>query len=282
MASNKDRAHIRKLREEANALREQEEAKRRRTRMMTQLGIVIGAILVVAGIVFFAVMAPTWFGKQNVPEASGTVAVPNSAGEQVEVPISISEAGVVVGDPAAPSTVDYYLDFSCGHCKNYHDVLGHEYQTLVGDGAAKINYHFIQFVNPYGLRAASAMASAVVNDPSSFYRVVDDFFAIDPQVQTAWSEGDYAGELTKLGIGEQAVIDEVRDGHYHWWVRNSTRVARDSGINATPSVVINDELKEALPASREELRAAVGDTTAPAPEAPAPTESAPAAPTATE
>jgi len=280
MASKKDREHIRNLREEANALRKAEEAKRRRTRMLTQIGVVAGALLVVAAIVVVVVMAPRWFGKQNVPEASGVVSVPNSEGAQVEVPITIDESGVLVGAEDAPVTIDYYLDFSCGHCKNYHDAFGHEYKTLIGDGEAKVHFHFIRFVNEFGLRAGSAMASTVTHDPSAFFTVMDGIFAVDPSVQVNWNESDYATEMAKLGLATPDVDEEIRDGHYHWWMRNSTQAARDAGVPGTPSVMVDGELLPTLPVDRETLRGLVsgeiapGDlaTVAPEPGAPAPTE----------
>lgn len=265
MASNKDREHIRRLREEANALRKQEEAKRRRSRMLTQIGVVVGAILLVAGIVLVAVMAPVWFGKQNRPEASGTVSVPNSEGQQVEVPITINADGVTVGKPDAPSTVDYYLDFSCAHCKQYHDAFGHEYKTAVGDGETRITFHFVRIVNEYGLRAGSAMASAVAHDPSSFYTVMDGLFAIDPQLQVGWNEADYATALTQLGISDENVLAEVRDGHYHWWIGNSTQKMRDAGVRGTPSIAVNGQLQEQLPTDRTTLRALLAGETPQAP-----------------
>ena len=63
MAKN-DRDQIRRLREEANALRQQAEAKKRRQRMLAQVGTIVGALVVVAIIVGFAIMAPQWFGNR--------------------------------------------------------------------------------------------------------------------------------------------------------------------------------------------------------------------------
>lgn len=246
MAKN-DRDQIRRLREEANALRQQAEAKKRRQRMIAQVGTIVGALVVVAIIVGFAIMAPQWFGNRHVPEASGNVKVTNTAGKDVEVPIALNNDGVTVGKQEAPDTIEYYLDFSCPHCREYHKAMDSTYQQLIGDGKIKVRYHFIRFVDDYGMRAASAMTAATEAEPAKFYQFVDDLFEVAPQTQVAWGEADYATHLQGLGVTNSGVIEAIQEGNYNWWILDRTRDARSSGVRGTPSIGLNGELLQNLP-----------------------------------
>lgn len=246
MAKN-DREQIRRLREEANALRQQAEAKKRRQRMFAQVGTIVGALVVVAIIVGFAIMAPQWFGNRNVPDASGNVKVTNTAGKDVEVPITINNDGVTVGNDEAPDTIEYYLDFSCPHCREYHKAMDPTYQQLIGDGKIKVQYHFIRFVDDYGMRAGAAMIAAVEAEPGKFYKLVDDLFEVEPQTQVAWAEADYATHLQGLGVTNSGVLEAIQDGDYNWWILDRTRNARSNGVKGTPSIGLNGELLQNLP-----------------------------------
>lgn len=246
MAKN-DREQIRRLREEANALRQQAEAKKRRQRMLAQVGTIVGALVVVAIIVGFAIMAPQWFGNRHVPEASGSVKVANSAGEDVEVPLTVNNDGVTVGNDDAPDTIDYYLDFSCPHCREYHKAMDPTYQQLIGDGKLKVRYHFIRFVDDYGMRAAATMITATEAEPAKFYQLVDDLFEVAPQTQVAWSEADYATHLQGLGVTNSTVLEAIQDGKYNWWILDRTRNARSNGVKGTPSIGLNGKLLQNLP-----------------------------------
>lgn len=246
MAKN-DREQIRRLREEANALREQAEAKKRRQRMVAQIGTVIAALAIIGIIVFVTVMAPQWFGNRNTPEATGTVSVASAEGEPSEVPIEINGDGITVGKAEAPDTIDYYVDFSCPHCRDYHLAMDSTYQGLIAEGKIKVNYHFIRYVDDYGMRAGGAMAAAVKADPASFYSIVDSLFEVDAQTQVGWSEADYAAHLQSLGITNPEVIEAVNGGDYNWWIMDRSNAARSAGVKGTPSVALNGTVLQNLP-----------------------------------
>ncbi|KAB1641148.1 thioredoxin domain-containing protein [Gulosibacter chungangensis] len=283
--ASKDREHIRKLREEANALRLKEEARKRRNRMFTQIGIVVGAIVVIGAIVLLVVMGPKWFGNQQVPESSGTVAITNSEGQEVEVPIAASNDGIVVGLEDAPVTVDYYFDFSCPHCQDYHEVLGGDIEQVIADGSAKVNFHMIRFVSEYGLVAGAATAAVVEYQPELFFTVMDGLFAIPAETQATMSYGDYATQVAALGVTSQEALQAIENGDFSWWMSDRTNQARTDGVQGTPSLFIDGEYQETLPTSGDELRAVIAAASgeaAPAPAETEPAETEPAESAATE
>ena len=255
--ASKDREHIRKLREEANALRIKEESRKRRTRMLTQIGIVVGAIVVIGAIVLLVVMGPKWFGNHNVPESSGTVAVTNAAGEEVEVPIAVSEEGILVGAEDAPVTVDYYFDFSCPHCQQYHAAVGGDIEQIIADGDAKVNFHMIRFLSQYGLYAGAATTSVIEYQPELFFDVVDGIFQIPAETQTTMSADAYAPLVQGMGVTSNEALEAIKNGDFVSWVDDRTNQARTDGVTGTPSLFVNGEYQESLPTSGDELRAVI-------------------------
>lgn len=255
--ASKDREHIRRLREEANAIRVKEESRRRRSRMFAQLGIVVGAIVVIGAIVLLVVMGPKWFGNQNTPESAGMTAVTNSAGEEVEAPISVSNDGIVVGNDDAPVTIDYYFDYSCPHCQQYHMAIGGDIESAIADGDAKVNFHMIRFVSEYGLVAGAATAAVVEYQPELFLTVMDGIFAIPAEQQSTMSYGDYAVALESMGVTSPEALEAAEKGDYAWWVSDRTSQARADGVEGTPALYVNGEYQESLPTSGDELRAII-------------------------
>ncbi|RRJ88334.1 DsbA family protein [Gulosibacter macacae] len=282
--ATKDRDQIRKLREEANALRKQEEAKKRRARMLTQIGVIAAAVLVIAAVVVVAVMAPTWFGNRNVPASQGTVAVATSTGGTAEVPIAVSEEGVLIGDPNAAVKIDYYLDFSCSYCKDYHDAMGHEYETLVGDGEAAVNFHFIRYVNDFGTRAGASLIAAIQHQPELFFTIMDGIYATPAQDQVNWNFNNYTTLLSSLGVTNSDAISSITNGDYAWYISDSTQKARSAGVPGTPSLYFNGERNDSLPTDGASLRTLVAELSGAPAETPAETPAAetPAAETPAE
>lgn len=255
--ATKDRDRIRRLREEANQLRKQEEARKRRSRLMTQIGIVVGALVVVGLIATLVIMGPRWFGNQVTPEASGEVSVTTTEGEEKKVPISVGENGVTVGQPDAPNTIDYYFDFSCPHCLDYHKVMDPLYKDVIASGEAKVNYHSIRYVAEYGQYAASALYSAISTDPSKYYQLVDTLFDIPAQTQMQFQRESYVEVVKGEGFTDEAVAESVKKGEYSWFVSDATEKARVSGVKGTPAVSVNGKLYETLPYDKKTLEQAL-------------------------
>lgn len=252
MAKN-DREHIRRRREEENRLRLEREAAARRARMLKGLGLVLGAIVVIGGIVALAVFGPTWFGtKAPEFETSGTVSVTQSDGTEVEVPITSADGGaaIQVGQADAPVTIDYWYDFSCPHCVQYHQATAQTLHDLAASGQAKINFRGVNIVAPYGLEAGAALLSAVKAQPEQFFAVYDGLFTIDAATQQSWGPAEYADVMGQFGVTDEAALAEIRAGTMKPAVAAySTKATGKDGISGTPSLAVNGQLLETLPDS---------------------------------
>ncbi|PPG26743.1 hypothetical protein C5E10_15880 [Pseudoclavibacter sp. RFBG4] len=241
--AGKDRERVQKFREEANAIRRAEESRSRRNRWLAQLGIISGSVVVLAAIVLLAVFGSTWFGSRTVLEARGYVEVPSADGSSVEQPISASASGIAVGRSDAAMKIDYYFDFSCPHCVDYHAATGQAYNDLVASGTAQITYHPMNIIAPYGAQAGAALAAAVSADPASFYEVRDGLYGIPGQTQSAWGPEDYATALTQMGIADDAALEATAKGEYVDWVAGNTSLSREAGVTSTPTIAIDGQLQ---------------------------------------
>ena len=246
--ADKNREHIQKLREEANAIRKQEEARAKRGRVLTQVGIIVGAVVVLGAIVLLAVFGSTWFGKKIEITADGTVAVGRLDGSTVEQPIEVVDnSAIVVGAADAPVKIDYYFDDSCPHCVDYHEQTGAVYNDLVASGGAQVTYHAINIVAPYGAEAAAAIAATVANEPGAFFEVHDGLFGIPAETQTGWGPADYASALGQLGVTNQQALADTTNGEFSSWAASNTTAARAAGVNGTPTIFIDGEIQQTPP-----------------------------------
>lgn len=251
--AQKDREHIRRLREEANAIRLRQEAERRRSRTMKAIAIIAGSAVVIAGIVWLAVFGPSVFGPK-APEftTDGTIQVTGSDGSAHEVPIRAADAGssIVVGDPEAPVTIDYWFDFSCPHCIDYHHATAQTFHDLVASGQAQVKYHPIHIVAPFGRQAGAALLSATKHQPETFFAVYDGLYLIPATDQRSWGPADYADIMGEFGVTDQAALDEIRAGTYLPTVdAHTTQAMTKDGVKGTPTVAVNGQIQDGLPDS---------------------------------
>lgn len=251
MAKTTDREHIRIRREEEKRLRLEREAAERRGRQLKALGIVLGALVVIGGIVALAIFGPTWFGPKAAQfTANGTVPVTTSEGDEVEVPITSQDGGaaIQVGQPDAPVTIDYWYDFSCPHCIDYHLATSQTIHDLAASGQAKINFRPIHIVAPYGQEAGAALLSVVQHQPESFFAVYDGLFLIPAQEQQTWGPAEYADAMGQFGVTDETILAEIRAGTMKPTVEQNTEKATGKdGIKGTPAVAVNGQIQSTLP-----------------------------------
>ncbi|MGO2112954.1 MAG: DsbA family protein [Pseudoclavibacter sp.] len=249
--AQKDREHIRRLREEANAIRKHEQAKRRRNRIFTQVGIIGGAIVAIAAIVVLIVFGPQWFNPRPDFEAAGTIEVMDADGEAVEQPISTTDRGVIIGATDAPVTMQYWYDYSCPHCIDYHTQTNGTYQDLIASGQVQVEYIPINYMAPYGAQAAAAVLATVQQQPELFFTLSDAIFAVDAQTQSAWGPGDYATLAPTSGVTDEQALADIQAGTYLRIINDSTSDARNDGVGGTPSVGVNGEIQETIPVGED-------------------------------
>lgn len=173
------------------------------------------------------------------------------------VPAGATAAGVTVGNPDAPATIDLYLDFQCPVCAQYEQQTGATIDELVASGQAKVVYHPVAYLNRFSSTRYSSRSSAAAGcaaDAGVLPRFAQLLFANQPP-----ESGDGLPEDQLIAIGTQAGAGTgfatcVQDDRYADWSRSVTDAASQAGVTGTPTVLVNGN---AIDHTADALRSAV-------------------------
>ncbi|KDP90999.1 MULTISPECIES: DsbA family protein [Clavibacter] len=233
-----DRDRTREIREKANAQRRIEEAKRKRRRLLTQLGVAGVVVILIAAIAGGAILLrdQASAGAQP-PTADATVAL--GSGDQAQV--TTGPDSVRVGAADAPVTLDVYEDYSCPHCQEYEAENGPLLDRLAGSGQVAVVYHPIQIVTNYGRVAGSAAACVLAHDPSAWPGVHSALFANHSAATDSWTGKDFSTWLEGRGVTDPDALSCTQKGAYVDWITANTDAAQQSGVTGTPTLRIGGE-----------------------------------------
>jgi protein-disulfide isomerase len=202
-------------------------------------------IAAVAVVVLFA--AVVGFGVYRAARSSDAAPAPPRA----------TVSGVVVGRDDAPVTVDVYLDFQCPACRAFEQQSGATLDELAASGAARVIYHPVAYLNRFSstrYSSRSSAASGCAAEAGVFTEYVRLLFAHQPP------EGGHGlPEEQLVELGEQAgagpgFTECVSSDRYAGWSAALTDEASRSGVNVTPTVMVDGREVERTAAA---LRAAV-------------------------
>jgi protein-disulfide isomerase len=202
--------------------------------------IVLTAIVVVFALVVGIVVIA---GRES---GGGTGASPSSVTESGAVRAAVADVELAEGTTNPKRVVTIYEDFQCPVCKNFESTFGDALDALRTSGAAAIDYHPIAILDrmsstDYSTRAANA--SACVAD-SSTETWLDFHSAAYTQQPAEGGQGLSDDQLSAIAVqagASESVGDCISGGRYTDWVASTTQSVLDSGVNATPTVLLNGE-----------------------------------------
>ena len=187
----------------------------------------------------------------------GTVVQPMNMpeGEESSLPTP-AEAGVKEN----AATVTVYVDFQCPACRAFEETNASTLNKLVEEGSIVLEYKPIAILdrfsngNEYSTRAANLAACVVDSQPDKAGALFEALFAQQPEEGT---NGRTDEELLKVasdaGVDtskaltsdpEQTVESCVTDQSFKKYIANTTQESLDSGVEATPWVLINGKKTE--------------------------------------
>jgi protein-disulfide isomerase len=194
-------------------------------------GAVAAVVLVIAVAVVIAVQ-------------SGRTATDASA----PVPAHSSDRGtaVVVGQSAAPVTIDLYEDLQCPNCQALEAQDGATLAQLVSAGTVQVHYHPMAFLDSsangqYSTRALNA-AAAVLNaaGPDAFQTFHDLLYAHQPpETGPGLTDAQLISYAKQAGATGAAVANQIDHRTYGEWVKKVTDQASKDGVTATPTVLVD-------------------------------------------
>ena len=233
-----DRDRTREIREKANAQRRLEEAKRKRRRLLTQLGVAGAVVILVAGI---------WGGASLLRQqaSAGSVAPTADATVQLasggEAHVATEPDAVSVGAADAPVTLDIYEDYSCPHCQEYEGATGPLLDRVAASGQVRVVYHPIRIVTNYGRAAGSTAACVLQHDPSAWPGVHSALFANHSAATDSWTGKDFSSWLGSQGVTDAEALTCTEKGAYAGWITANTDTAAAAGVTGTPTLMIGGQ-----------------------------------------
>ena len=171
-----------------------------------------------------------------------------AAGGPVVAPANIEPSGsFAVGQDDAPVTVEIYYDYMCPACGAFEAANTGELDRLVEEGTARIELRPISFLDEqsrgtrYSTRAANAFAPVVHGAPEQAWAFHGALYENQPKEGTTGLSDDEIAAIARDAGVPSDVVDRFADGTYESWTASVTQKAFDSGIQGTPTVVIDGQ-----------------------------------------
>ena len=227
--------------------RSQAEAARRRSRL-TQI-LVIGVVaLVVVGIIGAAVIISVVTQGRQTPSADTTVPV----GAGVRVPFAVDGSAIRIGPKDAKVQIELYASYGCQHCKEYDAATAPAFEQLIAEGDVAVSYRMIKIPteSAYATLGGNAGAAVAAHQPEQWLAFHTALFAQQSAETEAWQAPEMRAFATSRGIGTPEALAAIDEGRYSGWITENTKEAVQAGFRQTPTLVINGQTTEALPAAQ--------------------------------
>jgi len=217
-------------RDRGNAKRivEQQRLAERRRLVMIWTSAAVAAVLVVSGLVGWAVYSSQHNATTNASSATPAVAV---------------DGGTAFAIGTGPVTVDLYEDFMCPICHEFETATGPTVKELVADNKITVRYHPVAILDSrsngtnYSTRSAGAAAAAAQG--GKFLQFHDALYANQPEEN---SNGLTDAKLIEIGqdvgLSDDAFANAVKSRTYDSWATKATDTFSSRGYHGTPTVVV--------------------------------------------
>jgi protein-disulfide isomerase len=268
-------------REKARLIREAQQKKDKRNKMLIGWGIVaavVAILAVVALVVTTSIRQNTPIADQGPVPASanangGVTLLANTEVKKTEPatvdvttltkPETVPSPVVAPGAEAEsgqPVKVIAYIDFICPVCKRFEDTYNDALTSLRNEGKITMEYRPLGFLDRqsstnYSSRSANAAACVAEKAPEKYAEYVDVLFANQPAEGGAGLSDDKLKSLASdIGADINSCVD---DKTFRPYVKYSTELAANTGISGTPTVFIDGKQWDSASDLNAEIQAAI-------------------------
>jgi protein-disulfide isomerase len=149
----------------------------------------------------------------------------------------------VQGNPDASTTVTVFEDFACPHCQTYNlDVLPTIASQYIEPGTIRYEHYDFPVVNETSWRAASAAREVQKRaDASAFFTYAKALY----ENQSSLGPDTYASLANNMNLDGNAVSTAAQNQTHESTVSANMQTGKDRGVQATPTVFVNDTTVEA-------------------------------------
>jgi protein-disulfide isomerase len=235
-------------RAEALALREKEQQRDKRNRIITLS--VLAAALVALGVVVWMIMQQG--AKKDVDDIPlAEVTMPSTAQEDGGLPVGADGAAGTSNDGAP--VVDVYLDYMCPVCGQFEQVNAAGIDEMVGAGDATVVYHPISILDrlsagtDYSTRSGAAAAYVADQAPEAFPAFHAALFTNQPAENTEGLSDEQLATYAEEAGAPAEVASAIEDGTaretFGQYVHSATLAIQETdGFTGTPYVLVDGEV----------------------------------------
>jgi protein-disulfide isomerase len=210
----------------------QERRQRMQRQQQRQRLITIGLIVLGAGLIVLAVVAPQLRG----------------VGEIVTVtPASLPNAdGLSLGDASAPVTIDVFEDFQCPACKYFTEsVQPVVIQNLVATGKARYVFHNYPFIDNQSVSKESdqaANAAMCANEQDKFWDMQSILYANwNGENIGTFNDRRLQALAEAIGLDMDAFNTCFDANKYEAEIQADFDLGEQMGVSGTPTVFVNGQ-----------------------------------------
>lgn len=211
---------------------QERQERRRRSLVVTAVGVLVLAIVLVIGYVV-----------QSSRDTAGQAATAPSG--------AVGGYAVPAGPSTAPVKVAVYEDFLCPFCGQFEAAGREALEKQVEAGQVQIQYHVVNFLDDrstteYSTRAANALAVVLdTSGPEVAKRFHDLLFEHQPEEGSAGlSDAQLVAYAVQAGASKSAVQAGITGRTYEQWVNNVNDQASKDGVTQTPTVKVDGKTVE--------------------------------------
>lgn len=247
-------------REQARRMQQEQDRRQKRQSLLLRIGVVVLALVVVAGLTVWVLArdggdsytegpAPAAANEQGgmVLTSSTEIAEGDALGQVDAENIEDAEItgegdlppGVGPREEGEPPHVLTYTDAGCPACGAFESAYHTMLTEWVEAGAITLEVRSVSWVSPpYSAQTANAFACMAEESPESYY----SYFG---QITSARADGGEFSNDEMASIAEEDhgvdIAECINDGTYRAFSQYTTNLASANGIQATPTIFVDDE-----------------------------------------
>jgi protein-disulfide isomerase len=244
--------------ERARELRTQHRKQERRRRLTLQLGVLGGALVVIAIVVVTLVTMNQSPARGPLNMASDGIKIGADLKAQRTTSLAPS-ATPVPSEANAADVIDIqlYVDYLCANCGTFMENNADQLRKWVSSGAATIEVHPIALLTTksagtqYSLRAANAAACVAEFAPDTFFDFNESLFVDQPEEgSVGLDDAELLDRAKKAGVADTAKVKScIEKRRFSAWVQSATVRALNgpipnadiAAITTAPTIIVNGQ-----------------------------------------
>jgi len=235
-------------RAEALALREKEQQRDRRNRIIT-LSVLAVALVALGVVVWMILQQGQKKSLDDIPLSE--VSMPATAQDDGGIPVG-ADAAAGTTNEGAP-VIDVYLDYMCPVCGQFEQVNAGSIDEMVAAGDATVVYHPISILDrlsqgtEYSTRSGAAAAYVADQAPEAFPDFHAALFTNQPAENSEGLSNEQLGSYAEEAGAPAEVVSAIEDGTarttFGQFVYSATaEIQQDEGFTGTPYVLVDGEV----------------------------------------